>query len=182
MNVIWYTAMSMDGRLATADHELGFLDAIGDPFGGDAQEFDRFLESVDSVIVGATTLRWLLRGGHGWPHDDLPTWLVSHDGSLAAEVGDTRAPLTRVEGDLAAMVSDIEGAGHQRTWLAGGGDVAGQLLALDRVDEVICTVAPAALGSGPALFAGDGLEDRRFHLMEARPWGKGARLHWVRER
>jgi len=182
MHVVWYTAMSMDGRIADADDSLEFLDVIGDAAGA-ADEFPRFLATIDAVIVGAGTMRWLVRGGHGWPHDDLPTWLVSHDAALVEQIGPTRAPLRRVEGELGPAFDEIERAGHARVWLAGGGDLAGQALGLDRLDEVIATVAPIALGAGPALFDARGLPPRRFRLAECRELGGGAaRLRWLRER
>ena len=129
MEVVWYTAMSMDGRIASAGHILAFLDTVS----GDS-DFDDFLAAVDGVLVGASTLRWLIAGGHGWPHDDLPTWLVSHDDSLAESIGPTRAPLVRVEGDLSPALDAMEAHGCRRVWLAGGGTVAAQVLALDRLD------------------------------------------------
>ena len=160
MHVVWYTAMAMDGRIADAAESLDFLQSIGDRAGAEA-EFPQFLASVNAVVVGAGTVRWLLRGGHGWPHDDLPTWLISHDVDLVNRIGTTRAPLHRAEGDLASVFRQIEDAGHARVWLAGGGSVAGQALALDRLDEVIVTIAPTALGAGPALFDGPALPQRR---------------------
>jgi riboflavin biosynthesis pyrimidine reductase len=182
MNVIWYTAMSMDGRIADGKDSLDFLETIG-PQEASPAEFPTFLATIDAVIVGASTLRWLIRGGHRWPHDDLPTWLVSHDPKLAAEIGRTRAPLRRVDGPLGPMFEEIERAGHKRVWLAGGGSVAGQALALDRVDEVIATVAPTAVGAGPALFEAGDLPPRRFRLAECRALGgDAARLRWIRHR
>ena len=170
MRVIWYTAMSMDGRIASAEDSLGFLELIGPsegPSEGDQRdEWGEFIGTIDAVILGASTLRWLIAGGHGWAHDDLPTWLVSHDESLVDQVGETRAPLQRVEGSLDEMLTGIDAAGHERVWLCGGGDIAGQLLRLDRVDEVIATVAPTVLGAGPALFDGPDLPLRRFRLEE----------------
>jgi riboflavin biosynthesis pyrimidine reductase len=171
VEVVWYTAMSMDGRIATADHSLAFLDTVS----GES-DFDDFIAGVDGVLVGASTLRWLIAGGHGWPHDDLPTWLVSHDESLAASVG-----LMRVEGDLAPGLAAMEAHGCRRIWLAGGGAVAAQVLALDRLDEVIVTVAPTALGAGPALFDAVDLPLRTFELVECRTAGTAARLHWRRK-
>src|SRR5262245_12751699 len=133
MEIVWYTAMSMDGRIASADHSLDFLDSLAGSGPGD---FDEFIAGLDSVLVGAGTLRWLVAGGHGWPHDDLPTWLVSHDEALAESVRPTRAPLVRMEGELGPVVADMEKSGCRRAWLAGGGSVAAQVLALDRLDEV----------------------------------------------
>src|SRR5216110_1539522 len=118
MNVVWYTAMSMDGRIAGAGDDLGFLDTV-DHTGEPATEFQTFMATIDAIVVGASTLRWLLQGGHGWPHDDVPTWLATHDASLVARVGPTRAPLHQVQGDLRETFAAIEAAGHERVWLAG---------------------------------------------------------------
>ena len=132
------------------------------------------------MLLGAATLRWLVGHGHGWPHDDLPTWLVSHDEALAESVRPTRAPLVRVAGDLTAAIEAMEESGRRRVWLAGGGSIAAQVLELDRLDEVIATVAPTALGAGPALFDGRSLPPLSFELIECRTAGSAARLHWVR--
>ena len=165
----------MDVRIASADQSLAFLDTVS----GES-DFDAFLANADGVLVGASTLRWLIAGGHGWPHDDLPTWLVTHDESLARSIGPTRAPLTRVEGDLAPALDEMEAQGCRRIWLAGGGAVAAQVLALDRLTEVIATVAPTALGAGPALFDAHDLPLRTFELLDAHANGTAARLRWRR--
>ena len=180
MHVVWHTAASLDGRIATAEHSLAFLDTIDT---GDAgEDFGSFLEGVDAVLVGASTLRWLVSQGHGWPHDDLPTWLLSHDEALAESVRPTRARLRRVEGDVGPALDEIEAAGHGRVWLAGGGDVAGQVLALDRLDEISVTVAPVAVGDGPSLIDALDLPERRFELVECVRAGNAARLRWLRRR
>jgi riboflavin biosynthesis pyrimidine reductase len=180
MHVTWYTAMSMDGRIASADDEMSFLsmiDSDGEPDG----EWESFIDGIDAVLVGGATLRWLLAQGHGWPHGDLPTWLVSRDEQLLHAIGQTPVPIRRRGGDLAPVLDEIEQAGHERIWLCGGGDVAGQVLALDRIDEVVVTIAPTVLGAGPALFDADDLAPRRFELAEVRRYGTGsARLAWRR--
>jgi dihydrofolate reductase len=48
--------------------------------------------------------------------------------------------VTTCAGDVAPLFEWIERAGHERVWLAGGGDLAGQALAVGRVDEVIVTI------------------------------------------
>lgn len=94
----------------------------------------------------------------------------------------TRAPLRRVEGNAAVALDEIEAEGHERVWLAGGGDVAGQVLKLDRLDEISLTVAPVALGAGPAIVDAVELPERRFELVECARAGNAARLRWLRRR
>jgi riboflavin biosynthesis pyrimidine reductase len=178
MEIVWYTAMSMDGRIASADGSLDFLDVSLSE--GSGNDFGQFIAGVDGALVGASTLRWLISHGHGWPHDDLPTWLASHDADLAGSVEPTRAAFRRVEGDLTPALDEMEQNAHRRIWLAGGGAVAAQVLELDRLTEVIATVAPTALGLGPALFDAPALPLRSFELVECRSVGAAARLRWVR--
>lgn len=182
MELIWYTAMSMDGRIAASGDDLSFLETI-DSEGESGTEFEDFIATIDAVLIGGATLRWLVAQGHSWPHGDLPTWLMSRDEQLLAAIGETELPICQRQGELAPVLDEIEAAGHQRVWLCGGGDVAGQALALDRVDEVIATIAPTALGSGPALFDAPDLRERRFTLEQVRRYGSdGARLVWRRAR
>lgn len=182
MKLIWYTAMSMDGRIAGAGDDLSFLSTI-DAEGEPGTEFDEFIAGIDAVLIGGATLRWLVAQGHGWPHGDLPTWLMSHDEHLLTAIGPTPVAVQQRAGDLAPVLDEVAAAGHRRVWLCGGGDVAGQALALDRIDEVIVTIAPVALGDGPSLFDSPGLPPHRFELAEVRRYGAGAaRLAWRRAR
>jgi riboflavin biosynthesis pyrimidine reductase len=184
MRVTWYTAMSMDGRIAGAGDDLDFLSRIDAE--GEHGDWERFAETIDAVVIGSGTLRWLHREGHLLPLRGKPIWLVSHDEELAARAAaadPSSTPVERVAGDVATILDRIEAAGHEHVWIGGGGAIAGQALAADRVDEVIVTVAPTALGSGPALFDQAELPPRLFALAECRPYGKNAvRLRWIRDR
>ena len=183
MQVVWYTAMSIDGRIAGPGDDMSFLDTVAGE--GEEHDFDDFIAGIDALVCGSGTLRWLHEQGHDLPHRGLPMWLVSHDEELAARAAAADpggTPVTRVEGDLAEILDGIAASGHARAWICGGGDVAGQALAADRVDEVILTIAPTVLGAGPAVFDHARLPRRRFTLAECREYGKGAvRLRWVRD-
>lgn len=70
--------------------------------------------------------------------------------------------------------------GLERTWLVGGGDLAGQFLAANLLDELILTVAPALLGVCLALADGE-FPARRFRLAELAPSGEnGVRVRYER--
>ena len=185
MYVIWYIAAAIDGRIAGAGDDMSFLESFGageldDP----AAEFESFVSSIDAVVIGGATMRWLEREGHGLPHQGLPIWLVSRDRELAARATtiDEATLVERVEGPLDAIFEQIAHAGHERVWICGGGDIAGQALAADLIDEVVLTIAPTVLGSGPAIFDAPQLEPRAFRLAECRPYGDGnaVRLRWKR--
>src|SRR5215470_9361485 len=106
--------MSMDGRIASSGDSLEFLSTIGPGDPADVDDpwaFERFLSRVDAVVLGASTLRWLLGATHGWPHGDLPTWLISHDATLVDQVGAVDAPFIRREGDVGPVFDEVERAG-----------------------------------------------------------------------
>jgi dihydrofolate reductase len=129
--------------------------------------------------MGGGTWEFMVRHG-SWPYTDKPCWLVSRshtpDELPGAEAVETFA------GDLRDLVALIEGRGLSRTWLIGGGDLAGQLLDADLLDELILTYSPTLLGQGPALADG-AFPLRRFKPVEVVQWGdSGARLRYVRER
>jgi riboflavin biosynthesis pyrimidine reductase len=89
--------------------------------------------------------------------------------------------VTTCAGDVAPLFEWIERAGHERVWLAGGGDLAGQALAVGPVDEVIVTIAPPCSASDRPLFDAAELPPHRFTLAEARAFGgTAARLRWER--
>jgi riboflavin biosynthesis pyrimidine reductase len=184
MHVAWYTALSIDGRIAGPGDDLAFLDMVDGS--GEERDFEDFIAGVDALLIGGGTLRWLHGQGHDLPHRGIPIWLLSHDEPLAARAAAADphgTPVTRAEGDVAAVLDAIAAAGHERVWIAGGGDVAGQALAADRVDEVILTIAPTVLGAGPAVFDHPAIELRRFELAECREYGHGSvRLRWRRDR
>lgn len=182
MRVIWYTAMSMDGRIASADDSLDFLSTLT-PTPNDADaaaDFPSFLATIDAVVVGASTFRWLLDGGHGWPHGDLPTWLFTHDSVLVDRLAEAPAvPIQQRAGAVEPVFAEIAATGAEIVWLCGGGDLAGQALVANLVDEVRVTIAPTVLGSGPALFEALDLPQRAFRLTELRRYAEhGARLTW----
>jgi dihydrofolate reductase len=69
-------------------------------------------------------------------------------------------------GDVSALIEELEAAGLERVWVIGGGNVVGQFLAVDRLDELLITVAPTFLGRGPSLADGE-FPLRRYRLLSA---------------
>jgi dihydrofolate reductase len=175
--VVYYAAMSLDGRISGPDHDLSFLQTLSSgPEGGD---YASFYAGVDSLIMGARTWDFMVRHG-SWPYSDKPTWIVTHAESLAPLAG--AKPVELFAGDLAKLVQLIGARGFERTWLIGGGDLAAQMLAADLLDALVLSVAPTLVGRGPALADGE-FPLRKFELVELERLGEdGVRLRYERKR
>ena len=173
--VTYYAALSLDGRIAGEEHDLAFLKTLT----GAENDYETFYADVDSLIMGAGTWEFMVRHG-SWPYAGKPTWIVTHAAELAELPG--AEPVENFAGEIEELVRLIESRGLRRTWLVGGGDIAGQLLAHDLIDELILTIAPALVGRGPALADGE-FPLRRFDLTRLERFGDdGVRLHYDRSR
>ena len=171
--VVYFAAMSLDGRISGPDHDLSFLRTLT----GKENDYEEFYAEVDSLVMGAGTWAFMVRHG-SWPYGGKPTWIVTHANELAEIPG--AEPVERFAGDVAELARLIGERGLQRTWRVGGGDLAGQFLAADLVDELILTVAPALVGRGPSLTDGE-FPLRRFTLSEIERFGDdGVRLRYER--
>jgi dihydrofolate reductase len=157
MRIVYYVAASLDGRISGPDHDLTFLETLSTDAGDHG--YAEFFAEIDGLVMGASTYEFIAR--HSWPYGDRPTWLVTHRDDLPDIEG---ANLRRFAGDVRDLVRELEDAGLERVWLIGGGNLAAQFLAADRLDELILTLAPTFVGRGPALADGE-LPLRRFRLV-----------------
>jgi dihydrofolate reductase len=155
MTTQYYTATSIDGFIADADHSLDWLF----PVERDTEKpdrFDRFFAGVGAMAMGSTTYEWVLAHEELLDHPErwtafygeTPTWVFTSRG-LPAVPG---ADLTFVEGDVRPIHTTMTAAaGGRNVWVVGGGDLAGQFADVGLLDEIILGVAPVTLGSGAPL-------------------------------
>lgn len=152
--VIYNTATTLDGFIATADHSLQWLFDV--PESGEAESgFPAFLEGIGALVLGSSTYEWVYREQrlaeqpetwHAY-YGDRPTWVFT---TRALPVA---APTIRfVRGAVVDSWAEISAsAGERDVWVVGGGDLAGQFADADLLDEIRVSVAPATLGSGMPL-------------------------------
>ena len=174
-HIVYYAACSLDGRIAGPDHDLTFLETLAG--GAGAYGYDEFVSRIDSLLMGAETWRFMVRHGP-WPYEERPTWVLTHDDRLADLAG---AKASAYRGDVREVVRQLDERGLRRTWLVGGGAVAGQLIDADLLDELIITVAPTFVGDGPALASGR-FPLRRFRLTDMKRFdgSDGVQLRYER--
>lgn len=164
----YYVAQSLDGFIADADDRLDWLLAFGfEPF---QESYDRFIEGVGAIIMGAGTLRFLQEEGEPWAYEGLPTWVMTHGPVPEIEGADLRV----VADDPARVAREARAAaGERNVWVVGGGATAAQFAEIGELDELIVTVMPLTLGSGARLLPACG-GPHHWRLESAAPFENGA--------
>lgn len=168
MTFQYYVASTLDGFIADSDNRIDWLLRFGTADFDDA--YRRFLSGVGSIVMGSRTYEFLLtESPDDWPYT-VPTVVLTHrDLPLAAAGADIRFR----SGDIEAVAAELVAlAGERSTWIVGGGDIAAQFAAADRLDAMIVTLMPVILGSGVPLLPVEDL--RHLHLVSTAPLGQGA--------
>ena len=176
MAVIYETASTLNGFLATEDNSLDWLFAIP----GEQPDISEFMRSATAIVMGSTTYEWLLE------FEDL----LAHPAKWAESFGQQHvfvfssrhlsipegADISLVNGDVARHLPQIRAAaGDGDIWMMGGGGLAAQFLRAGALDQIAITLAPVALAAGKPLLAGDVFWDR-LRLRSCEKIGEWARV------
>lgn len=140
--VIAYLGSSLDGFIATPNESVSWLEdtpTIGD--GG----FQQFYDTVDTVIMGATTYRWIKRHMPDYPYAVKENFVISHTVEPSAEA------ITFTD-DFSTLISKLKTQPGRNIWIVGGGQLIGQLLEAGLLTQLRITLAPTILGAGIPLF------------------------------
>jgi dihydrofolate reductase len=152
MKTQYYTATSLDGFIADANHSLEWLFQFGDP---DETTYPAFIRDVGAVAMGSTTYEWVLRHlgdptaglPPTWPYEQ-PSWIFSSRELPTVPGADIRF----VRGDVRPVHAEMmQAAGGKNLWIVGGGELVGQFHDAGLLDELIVTVASVTLGAGAPL-------------------------------
>jgi len=148
MKTQFYGASSLDGFLATPDHDLGWLLQFGEIEGS---SYPAFLRDVGALAMGSHTYEWMLRhaidAGQPWPYSQ-PAWVFSSRTLRPVDGADVRF----VHGDVRPVHQAMQQAAAGRNvWVMGGGALVGQFYDAGLLDELIVQIAPVTLGEGISL-------------------------------
>ncbi|WP_278312384.1 dihydrofolate reductase family protein [Lolliginicoccus levis] len=151
---IFYTAMTLDGFIATSDDSLDWLlTREQDPRG--PLNYDDFFAGIGAMVMGSTTYQWVVdhefagkeRSEWKWPYT-IPCWVLTHR-DLPSIPGSS---ITFAQGDASEIHEQLrEASGGRDIWIVGGGDVAGQFADAGLLDELIVYLAPVTVGAGKPL-------------------------------
>ena len=148
MRTQYYTASSLDGFIATAEHSLEWLFQLGDV---NDTSYPDFIRAVGALAMGSSTYEWMLRHvvkpGTPWPYTQ-PTWVFTSRTLAPVEGADIRF----VAGDVRPVHALMRAAATGRNiWLVGGGELVGQFFDAGLLDDLIVQVGSVTLGSGRPL-------------------------------
>jgi dihydrofolate reductase len=168
--LIFQEYVSLDGYAAGPGDDLGFFDTVTDQ---DDRDNLALLESVDTMVLGATTYRLF-----------ADYWPTATDGVIAPRLNRLRKVVVSSTLDAAPwgewepgeVVTDaVGGVGALKREdgkdivLWGSISLFHSLLTAGLVDEVQLRVCPVLLGAGKSVFPA-GAGSLGLELMEARPW------------
>lgn len=147
MTTHYYTASSLDGFIATADHSLDWL--LKQDFDADGpMAYPAFIARIGAVALGAHTYEWVMAHEEaGWTYT-MPAWVFTHralDVPDGADIRLTHADVRHVHAEMVAA------AGGRDIWIIGGGELAGRFADAGLLDEVWVQFAPVTLGAGAPL-------------------------------
>ena len=175
--IVYDTATSLNGWIADEDNSLDWLFAVEN---GAEPDPDLLPQAATVLVEGSTTYEWILAqedilaDPEKWRafHGDRPTYVFTSR-ALPVPAG---ADIRFVSGPVAEVLPEIRAAaGDGDIWVVGGGDLAGQFLDIDALDEIAVSVAPVALTGGAPLLPRRVGSDR-LRLVSVRAAGQFARL------
>lgn len=177
--IVYYTASTLNGFLADEQNSLAWLFAVDD---AGAPDIAAFMEGMGVFVEGSTTYEWVLReeklleNPAKWQqfYGNKPSYVFTSRELPVPDGADVRF----VAGSVAdALPEIVAAAGAADVWVVGGGDLAGQFLDIDAVDELVVSMAPAVLAGGAPLLPRT-LGPDRLVLQSATQYGQFAQLSY----
>jgi dihydrofolate reductase len=174
-----YLAMSLDGYVAGPEHQLDWLtdarsaDApalAADEWGSVADAavtYDEFVASVGCLLMGRTTLDVVMAMEGDWFYGGLRVLVATH-----RALDDAPPTVTAVSGSIHELVAAAQEIAGDGDVYLDGANLIRQALEAHRLDEIIATIVPTALGAGVSLFAGLSRE-HQFTVHQVSRYGGG---------
>ncbi|ALE04694.1 deaminase (plasmid) [Arthrobacter sp. ERGS1:01] len=178
--IVYYTASTLNGFLADAENSLAWLFAVDD---AGAPDIAAFMDGMGVFVEGSTTYEWVLReeklleNPAKWAqfYGSRPTYVFTSRELPVPEGADVRFASGQVSDALPEIIA---AAGGKDVWVVGGGDLAGQFLDINALDELVITLAPALLTGGAPMLPRN-LGPDRLTLRDAVARGQFAQLTYA---
>lgn len=172
--VILFIAMSLDGYIAKLDGDISFLSMVekeGEDYG-----YAKFIETVDTVILGRKTYDKILSMGLDISYGSRNVFVLTHTPHPITD------KITFYSGSLPEFISSLKTKDGKHIYCDGGAETIHQLLQEDLIDEITVSVIPILLGNGIRLFSRN-FQEQKLQLVTSKSFEKGlVQLHYIRVR
>ncbi|HEY8804280.1 MAG TPA: dihydrofolate reductase family protein [Clostridium sp.] len=167
--VILYIAMSLDGYIATENNELDWLSIVENP--NEDYGYEKFVQGVDTVIMGRKTYDKALSYGVDFPHKGRKCYVISRVRTGFDE------NVEYYSGNFKNLIEDLNNREGSNIYIDGGAEIVNELLKIDMIDEFIISIIPILLGSGIRLFK-DGMPKQLLNLKSTKKFTSGLVQLW----
>ncbi len=148
--LVLYIASSLDGYIATDEHNLDWLFAVE---GEGDSGYTTFYDTVDTVLMGRITYDWIIEHEKGdFPYKGKECYVFSKTKKSNSQ------HVTFICDGVVQFSKDLKNKNGQRIWLVGGGNLLDTFIKEKLVDELIVTITPVLLGKGIPLFRNNGFQ------------------------
>lgn len=172
--VILYIAMSLDGFIAKSDDNIDFLSVVDQE--GEDYGYMKFIETVDTVILGRRTYEKVLSMGYDLPYGDRNVFVLTRNPKPETN------KITFYSGNLSNLISGLKKKEGKNIYCDGGAETVYRLLQDNLIDELIVSIIPVLLGDGIRLFK-EGFPEQKLQFVQAKSFEKGlVQLHYIRVR
>lgn len=166
--IILYIASSIDGRIATADGGIEWLDTIPNPNHED-YGYEELMQSVDTILMGNATYRKILSFNIPWPYPGKRTYVIAHQ---ERQQNPSPEEIEFITENVCDRIAALKSQSGKDIWLVGGGQVDALLASGNLIDEMRIFIAPTILGDGIPVFAG-AINQNVWKLNECRRYDSG---------
>ncbi|AGA78924.1 dihydrofolate reductase family protein [Echinicola vietnamensis] len=161
-----FIATSLDGFIAGPNDDLSFLASVekeGEDYG-----YAKFIDMVDTVIVGRKTYDYVLQhiGPGHYDNGGRDVYVITR------EVRPDQGKVTFHSDGLIELVEKLKAGAGNTIYCDGGAETIDGLLKHDLIDEMTISVIPILLGDGTRLFR-KGRPEQRLKLMDVKTFDTG---------
>jgi dihydrofolate reductase len=152
--IILNIASSLDGYIAREDGSVDWLPIDGDDLG-----MEKFMDSIDTVLLGRTTYEQILTFDCNYPYAEKKNYVFSRSSGM-----ENKNNVEFVSDVIGFSKKLVESPGKD-IWLVGGAEIISIFLKSDLIDEVILSMVPIVIGNGIPLFKNVN-KDIKFEIIE----------------
>jgi dihydrofolate reductase len=156
--IILNLAVTLDGFIEGPNGEIDWCNMDDSNEMGEGSDFDKFLESVDTIFYGRVSYDlW----GQFQPGDDAPPhikkiWQAVHSKNkyVFSKSSHEDGKAIFISTDIADRVKEIKSQPGKNIWLYGGTGIVTSFMNAGLIDSYLLAVHPVILAEGKPLFTG----------------------------